>query len=220
MQRPQRLCALRAAEAATAAQWAGRRSRRCLALRLLSLLLLLLYQLGLSSGMGRGCDANLAAWRQPTVARPTPALYELDSMQYNATLCLLTFSQLQDALQNDVPCHHMMPVMLITCPQHCLRAIDTFPSPLVLGSFSYHNSSSVCLAAIHSGIITSEAGGGVFAERFYPLTWAGDSTQSIFPHGSHAASLSNGGRLRPCLMQRPALQRRSTATLGLCARAG
>jgi hypothetical protein len=60
----------------------------------------------------------------------------------------------------------MMPVMIITCLQHCLRAIATSSSPLVLGSYPYHNSSSACLAAIHSGIITDEAGGGVFAERF------------------------------------------------------
>ena len=135
---------------------------------------------------------NSAAWRQATVARPDPALYELGNTQYNATLCLYTFAQLQEAFTNHLPCYHLMPIMLISCPQHCLRAVDTSPSPLVSGSYPYHNSSSVCLAAIHAGIISDEAGGGVFAERFYPLTWANDSTQSIFPHGSQAASLSNG----------------------------
>jgi hypothetical protein len=60
------------------------------------------------------------------------------------------------------------------------------------GSFPYHGNSSVCLAAIHSGLIRNEDGGGVFLTRFWPETWANDSTQTIFPHGSNASSVSNG----------------------------
>ena len=162
-----------------------------LASRLLALQVVLL-SLALSSAMGTGCHHNRTAYTPSTVAMPTAALYELGTSGYNATLCLFTFSQLQDAYQNSVPCYSLLPVMLITCPQHCLRALDTSPSPLVLGSYPYHPSSSACLSAIHAGIVTNEAGGGVLAERFYPESWDEDSTQSIFPHGSHLPSLSNG----------------------------
>jgi hypothetical protein len=35
-------------------------------------------------------------------------------MEYNATLCLYTFSQLQDAFQNFVPCHCMLIMVIST----------------------------------------------------------------------------------------------------------
>ena len=62
----------------------------------------------------------------------------------------------------------------------------------MLGSFPYHSASSVCLAAIHAGVISDEAGGGVWVNRFYRHDWSNTSTQTIFPYQSWRGSLSNG----------------------------
>ena len=160
---------------------------------LLLLAVLLVGEVPSVAAMMTGCSHTAANFRPSLVPRPSLALYDFGTQHFNATLCLLTFAQLQDAFSNSASCFHLLPLQVLTCPQHCLRVLNgsSHSPPLVLGSYPYHPSSSVCLAAIHSGIIAAEAGGGVFAERFYPETWANDSSQSIFPRGSHQASLSN-----------------------------
>ena len=142
--------------------------------------------------MRTGCQHNNTNWRPPSPSLP-PLLYEINNTAYNATHCLWTFTQLVDSHYDDVPCYYMAPVNVHTCPQHCLRALSTHPDQArVYGSYPYHANSSICLAAIHSGIISDDAGGSLLIEPFYPLTWANDSTQTIFPHNSSLPSLSNG----------------------------
>ena len=82
------------------------------------------------------------------------------------------------------------------CPADCLvqqRSGDN-SSVAVLGSFPYHPSSSVCLAAVHAGIIDGGVGGGVFVSRFYRQDWSGGSSQTVFPFNSSRGTLSNGVR--------------------------
>ena len=142
--------------------------------------------------MRTGCDHNSTFWRAAIPFLP-PIYYELHNTAFNLTHCLWTFAQLSASHYNDVPCFHMGLVNVHSCPQHCLRALSIDPDHArVYGSYPYHSASSVCLAAIHAGIITDEAGGGLFVERFYPETWNNDSSQTIFPHNSSASTLSNG----------------------------
>ena len=79
------------------------------------------------------------------------------------------------------------------CPPQCLSLLSTSASPSQLfGSYPYHSSSSICLAAIHCGLLNSTVGGSVFVSRFYRSDWT--ATASIFPNASASASLSNGVR--------------------------
>jgi hypothetical protein len=80
----------------------------------------------------------------------------------------------------------------IQCPSGCLHQLDI----AVYGSFPYHRSSSVCLAAIHAGLIRAEAGGGVFVSRFYRQDWSNSSSQTVFPFSSSQPSYSNGVQSR------------------------
>ena len=118
----------------------------------------------------------------------TPCCTSWATLQYNATVCGWSFSQLLDSHANDCPAFFLDALTVHTCPQHCLRYLEG----RVYGSFPYHSNSSVCLAAIHAGVLSDEEGGGLMADRFYPLSWANDSTQTVFPHQSSRASLSNG----------------------------
>jgi hypothetical protein len=74
------------------------------------------------------------------------------------------------------------------CPSTCLPQSDWE----LFGSFPYHGRSSICLAAIHAGIINATAGGGVFISRFYRQDWSGSTSQTIFPYNSSTGSWSNG----------------------------
>ena len=87
------------------------------------------------------------------------------------------------------------------CPANCTQQVLTFDVgtsvshfPPVYGSFPYHGRSSLCLAAIHAGLLSAEKGGGVFVSRYYPADWSNSSTQTIFPHTSSLGSTSNGVR--------------------------
>ena len=79
------------------------------------------------------------------------------------------------------------------CPARCLS--DAGAAAVgVFGSFPYHARSSVCLAAIHAGVISDEAGGGAFISRFHRQDWSGAASQSVFPFSSWRGSVSNGVR--------------------------
>ena len=89
------------------------------------------------------------------------------------------------------------------CPANCTDEAATATAadassatslsrPVLYGSFPYHPSSSVCLAAIHAGLIRASVGGGVFISRFHSHDWSGTSNQTIFPFNSSRGSLSNG----------------------------
>ena len=60
------------------------------------------------------------------------------------------------------------------------------------GSYPYSGDSSICLAAIHCGVINATLGGSVFISRFYRQDWTGGDTQSIFPYNSSLGTSSNG----------------------------
>ena len=78
------------------------------------------------------------------------------------------------------------------CPANCALSSATTPAAALFGSFPYSPSSSVCLAAIHAGLISNAAGGVVFASRFYRHDWRGGSNQTVYPFDSWRGSLSNG----------------------------
>jgi hypothetical protein len=112
------------------------------------------------------------------------------------------------------------------CPPRCIDVIAaaassnaSFIPPTVYGSFPYHANSSVCLAAIHSGIITNDDGGWVQYGRFgayhqpvlidltdpnadpgrlldasghYQQLWANISMDDLYPFNASRPSLSNG----------------------------
>jgi hypothetical protein len=75
------------------------------------------------------------------------------------------------------------------CPPGCLGLKGV---PPVWGSFPYYNTSSLCLAAVHAGVISNATGGVVMATRFFRQTWDNDSTQTVFPFTSARGSYSNG----------------------------
>ena len=115
------------------------------------------------------------------------------------TNCTWTFTQM-DELYRMVMYDSNVTVPIIayqplaaTCPPGCLQQRSTDPSLLrVFGSFPYHGSSSICLAAIHSGIINETTGGGAFISRFYRSNWSQSPTQTIFPFTSAEGTASNG----------------------------
>ena len=76
------------------------------------------------------------------------------------------------------------------CPAGCTAASGG--GAAVYGSFPYHGNSSICLAAVHSGLTDDGLGGAVFVSRFYRQDWS--AAASIFPHHSANGSLSSGVR--------------------------
>ena len=133
----------------------------------------------------------------PAVASmpPIPAVV-LDfqnNTQYRLQPCQYTFAQHEAGWARYRSCFHAARAALHTCPRDCTRAyVDDPTRTHVLGSYPYHANSSICLAAIHSGVIRADTGGGVFLDRFWPEDWSNTASQSIFPRGSHLGSLSNG----------------------------
>ena len=123
--------------------------------------------------------------------------------------CSLTFDQ-RDAVNQTSPASPFwltwqplynvtLPTVVnqrVVCPANCTTAAlsNTSTPPLVSGSFPYSPSSSICLAAIHAGIIADAAGGGVLVSRFYRHDWSNTTNQTIYPHDSWRGSLSNGVR--------------------------
>ena len=118
--------------------------------------------------------------------------------------CSLTFAQL-DGANNTVRLEEFvnMPALLIvnqavTCPTNCTSHVavsnpsTTTSASDVSCSFPYSPSSSICLAAIHAGIISNATGGGVFVSRFYRHDWSNSSSQTIYPFEAWRGSLSNG----------------------------
>jgi hypothetical protein len=81
------------------------------------------------------------------------------------------------------------------CPAGCLAAARGRGSAaLVWGSYPYHGSSSLCLSAVHAGVINDSAGGGVFVSYFHRHEWSDSKRQTIFPFTSAAGSFSNAVR--------------------------
>ena len=160
----------------------------------MSLLLLLLALLSCMQLVSCELQSCWPRWDEYRAAiEPTQVVLTiLRNTAYNASICSWTFAQHEDSYVNWVACHNQGRQSVHTCPVHCLRAANTSSAAAVLGSFPYHANSSICLSAIHSGIIGDQDGGAVLIQRFYPESWDKDSTQAIFPHDSHRPSYSNG----------------------------
>ena len=118
-----------------------------------------------------------------------------------STNCTLTFAALyqssQFAAMNGLEGY----VSLVhRCPLKCISATvntTTPPTPTkgagaVYGSFPYHSASSICLAAIHCGVISDSSGGSVFISRFLRQDWSDSPTQTVFPQRSAYGTQSNG----------------------------
>ena len=165
----------------------------------LSLLLLLLLQPGVLLRGVLGVDPSCGPGPYPVPVgewTPTPEAVEpvgkwFGGMDFNATVCAWTFLQHEQSFANWRMCYLMPRPNQHTCTRHCLRAAQ-LPQVAVYGSFPYHADSSICLAAIHAGLIRDEDGGGVFMARFWPADWSNSSTQTVFPAGSDAPTNSNG----------------------------
>ena len=135
-------------------------------------------------------DRTVPAW----APLPRTAMAFLNTTHYNLASCQFSFGAHEAAYAPFQTCYHQSRVAVHTCPRHCLRAYHDDPAGShVYGSYPYHARSSICLAAIHSGVISSEDGGALFVDRFWPEDWSGsEDTQTIFPRGSHLGSDSNG----------------------------
>ena len=83
-------------------------------------------------------------------------------------------------------------LMYWSCPPGCLELSQSAPQARVYGSYPYHGNSSLCLAAIHSGLVNATAGGMVVSSVYFPQDFSNSSTQTIFPFGSSQGTLSNG----------------------------
>ena len=169
----------------------------------------------------QGRTSCLTNNKRPLSSLPAPP--PLDDLQS----CLYTFQQIRDAPVDScytaggyASCQYAMSKC---CPAGCLSLVRSLSngtgSPAaVYGSFPYHGKSSICLAAIHSGLITDEQGGWVFYDAFsvhhqplvldltdpdadsarfvvdgrYQRVLANMSGLELFPYNSSLPSLSNG----------------------------
>ena len=129
---------------------------------------------------------------------PTPILTPCD-LNFTALDDLYRFRDLRGYGNFPVPISQFQSIAA-ACPANCTALIaqsakdntNISSSSRVFGSYPYHGSSSVCLSAIHSGVILDSEGGGVFVSRFYRADWSGSDSQSIFPLASAGGSDSNG----------------------------
>ena len=151
-------------------------------------LLLLLLQLHLPAGAAATANANASA-----------------------SACSTTFTAWEQSLGPLTPLRQVT----FRCPPRCLLILPLLSPPLVptnasnrstptssplsplnhsvvRGSYPYSSDSSICLAAIHAGVVNATLGGAVFVSRFYRHDWSRSPTQSIFPFSSSTGSLSNG----------------------------
>ena len=94
-----------------------------------------------------------------------------------------------------VPLRHRCPPNCIAAMQEGCRSGGTSRTPAggaaVIGSFPYHPNSSVCLSAVHSGLVDDATGGAVLPSLFFSQTWD-SNTIDIYPHGSQSGTCSNG----------------------------
>ena len=146
----------------------------------------------------------------PTVPIPRVALSFLNSTSFDAASCTLSFDGFTCAHSDWRTCYHAPVFNVHTCPQSCMRAVMELrlPNATVYGSFPYAGNSSICLAAIHAGVLSDAAGGAVIVDRFYPDSWEvadhsqdppsststtdSSSAGELFPHAAWRATLSFG----------------------------
>ena len=137
---------------------------------------------------------SLSLW--PTHSHGQPRPIELIG-------CSLTFAQFESAGETVRVRYSQMEIFLTAatmfnvgaiCPANCTTAAPsgTSTTPAVFGSFPYSPSSSICLAAIHAGIIANSAGGSLYVSRFYRHDWSNTTNQTIYPFEAWRGSLSNG----------------------------
>ena len=81
---------------------------------------------------------------------------------------------------------------MVVCPTNCAAPSNTSTRPAVFGSFPYSPTSSICAAAVHAGIVSNTAGGGVLVSRFYRHDWSNTTNQTVYPFDSWRGSASNG----------------------------
>ena len=127
------------------------------------------------------------------MALPPPALAHRHSANFSLAACTFSFADFADAHSDWVTCYHAPRVNVHTCPQHCLRSVDLDPSHArVYGSGPYAAPSSICLAAIHSGVLDDAQGGAVHVDPFFPPDWSNSSSQTVFPGQSRQGSVRSG----------------------------
>ena len=155
----------------------------------------------------------------PRAAIPPVALGWLHSTHFDVDACTASFEQFRASHSDWVTCYHAPVFNVHTCPRRCSRAADELHllNATVYGSFPYAANSSICLAAIHAGVINDTTGGALLLDRFEPTTWtvsahslnasssssssssaprAAPSISDWFPHGSWRAALSFGVQSR------------------------
>lgn len=141
--------------------------------------------------------------------------------------CTLTFAQFEASKPvwvRDAQSQIFMPAATLlnlaaTCPANCTTAALTntsTPSTLLFGSFPYSPTSSICLAAIHAGIIADATGGGLFVSRFYRHDLSNTTNQTIYPFDSWRGSLSNGVQSGDMTATAIACQPAAAIIPGLC----
>ena len=151
-------------------------STRCALRWLLLLLSLTLLQ-------QRGALAELAS--SPSPLSSTPAL------------CWTDFTQAMQQRDGPQSGPYRFP-----CPAGCINSTRGDNNTRVIGSFPYHPSSSVCLAAIHSGLMDDAQGGTVWLSLFFSQTWD-EQAVDIYPFSSAQGSWSNGVQSEAVLLPSP-----------------
>ena len=70
------------------------------------------------------------------------------------------------------------------------------------GSFPYHRHSSICLSALHGGLVEDARGGGVWFDVFLSQTWD-EAAIELYPHGAERGSSSMGLTSQPVSVLTP-----------------
>ena len=110
---------------------------------------------------------------------------------WNASACNTTFADLDTA--SIIPLFNYRTVAFY-CPPLCLNfsSPSSSSAPLVYGSYPYSANSSICLSAVHCGVINNTLGGSVFPSRFYRHDWSNTTAnQTTFPFTSAIGTTSN-----------------------------
>ena len=132
-----------------------------------------------------------ASGRSAVTFSPTsPSSSSSSNSSSSSAACIVSFDAAALLLPGPAPT-----ALRWYCPPDCLTAASS-TNASVTGSFPYHPSSSVCLSAIHCGLLNSSAGGAVFFTPFYSESWD-ESALQLYPHNASLGSLSHGVQSLP-----------------------
>ena len=154
------------------------------------------------------------------VASSSPPRPTSDGAVAVNSTCLTSFQLYFDEL---LPAAVRFPAKTLqfVCPSHCpslvaaslrtkaeesadpSQASESILSWPVWGSYPYHPLSSICLSAVHSGVLNDTLGGSVWVERFFSTQWDTHNA-TLYPAQSARGTLSNSIQSQPVEAAMPA----------------